>query len=88
MEHARTLKRLTTMNIFLPDALKSFVEEQIAQRGYGSASDYVRELICKDQDRLRLRDLLLQGAESSLGNVADATYFDGLRDRVRQRCGG
>ena len=73
------------MNISLPDTLKAFVDEQVAQRGYGTSSEYVRELIRKDQDRLRLRGLLLEGAASVPVAPADATYFDALRDRVRGR---
>jgi antitoxin ParD1/3/4 len=53
-----------TMNISLPDSLKSFVDEQVAERGYGTSSEYVRELIRADQDRQRLRKLLLDGAAS------------------------
>ncbi|MFM8442146.1 MAG: type II toxin-antitoxin system ParD family antitoxin [Methylococcus sp.] len=71
------------MNISLPDALKSFVDEQVSQRGYGTSSEYVRELIRKDQDRLQLRSLLLAGATSTTAAPVDADYFDGLRDRVR-----
>ena len=73
-----------TMNISLPDSLKSFVDEQVSQRGYGTSSEYVRELIRKDQDRLNLRNLLLAGAASAPAATADASYFDGLRDRVRK----
>ncbi|HRH81026.1 MAG TPA: type II toxin-antitoxin system ParD family antitoxin [Thiobacillaceae bacterium] len=76
---------MSTMNISLPDSLKSFVDEQVVQRGYGTSSEYVRELIRKDQDRTRLRGLLLQGAESAPGKPADAAYFGGLRDRVQRR---
>ncbi len=75
---------MTTMNISLPDALKSFVDEQVTQRGYGTSSEYVRELIRKDQDRNRLRGLLLQGAESAPGKPVDKTYFDELRNRVHR----
>ena len=56
---------MTAMNISLPDTLKTFVDEQVHQRGYGTSSEYVRELIRKDQDRLHLRGLLLAGAERS-----------------------
>lgn len=75
---------MSTMNISLPNTLKSFVDEQVSQRGYGTSSEYVRELIRKDQDRLQLRGLLLAGAASAPTAPTDAAYFDGLRDRVRK----
>ena len=51
-----------TMNISLPAALKTFVDAQVAERGYGICSDYVRELIRKDQDIQHLQGLLLAGS--------------------------
>lgn len=76
---------MSTMNISLPEILKSFVDEQVATRGYGTSSEYVRELIRKDQERTRLRNLLLEGAGSEPSGTADEKYFEGLRDHVRQR---
>jgi antitoxin ParD1/3/4 len=76
---------MTTMNISLPDTLKSFVDEQVAGRGYGTSSEYVRELIRKDQDRQRLRRLVLDGASSSPTPPVDPAYFEDLRERVRTR---
>jgi antitoxin ParD1/3/4 len=73
---------MSTMNISLPESLKSFVDEQVSQGGYGTSSEYVRELIRKDQDRLRLRSLLLAGAASAPGAPADSAYFAGLRAKV------
>lgn len=72
------------MNISLPETLKTFVDEQVSQRGYGTSSEYIRELIRKDQDRLQLRGLLLAGASSAPAEPVDASYFEGLRSRVRQ----
>jgi antitoxin ParD1/3/4 len=74
---------MSTMNISLPDSLKSFVDEQVSQRGYGTSSEYVRELIRRDQDRLQLRNLLLAGASSAPTAPVDETHFEGLRERVR-----
>jgi len=74
---------MSTMNISLPDSLKSFVDEQVSQRGYGTSSEYVRELIRRDQDRLQLRNLLLVGASSAPTAPVNQTYFEGLRERVR-----
>jgi antitoxin ParD1/3/4 len=74
---------MSTMNISLPDALKSFVDEQVGQRGFSSSSEYVRELIRKDHDRQHLRGLLLAGAESVPTAPADVDYFQSLRAKVR-----
>jgi antitoxin ParD1/3/4 len=76
---------MSTMNISLPDTLKSFVDTQVTERGYGTSSEYVRELIRTDQDRRRMRDLLLEGAQSAPSQVADSAYFDGLRQRIKKR---
>lgn len=73
---------MTTMNISLPNSLKSFVDDQVASQGYGSSSEYVRYLIRRDQERHRLRDLLLEGLESERSSPADRAYFDGLRRQV------
>lgn len=70
------------MNISLPEGLKSFVDQQVSERGYATSSEYVRELIRRDQDRARLRGLLLEGASSPASMPADDAYFDGLRARI------
>lgn len=74
-----------TMNISLPDTLRSFVDEQVSARGFGTSSEYVRELIRRDQDRQHLRGLLLDGVASAPTTPVDADYFEGLRERVRKR---
>ena len=71
------------MNISLPDTHKAFVDEQVSQRGYGTSSEYVRELIRRVQDRLHLRNLLLAGASSAPTAPVNEAYFGGLRERVR-----
>ncbi len=72
------------MNISLPASLKSFVDEQVADRAFGSCSAYIRELIRYDRDRQHLRSLLLEGGESVPSVAADETYFETLRAGVRR----
>lgn len=76
---------MSTMNISLPEQLKKFVDERVVKAGYGTSSEYVRELIRRDQDRLQLRSLLLEGAASPIIGDADEQYFADLRHSSRQK---
>ena len=73
---------MTTMNVSLPEELKEFVDTQAARGGFGSTSEFVRDLIHREQDRQQLRALLLAGASSPSGPIADQGYFSELRARV------
>ncbi|HEY8055475.1 MAG TPA: type II toxin-antitoxin system ParD family antitoxin [Terriglobales bacterium] len=76
---------MSTMNVSLPKSLKDFVDEQVNRRGYGSSSEYVRELIRKDQDRHHLREMLLAGARSPASVEANRAYFRTLKARLPKR---
>lgn len=73
-----------TMNISLSDGLREFVDERVVEGGYSTSSEYVRELIRKDRDLQRLRKLLLDGANSGLGEPLDESHFSDLRARARR----
>lgn len=73
-----------TMNISLPDTLRDFVDEQVKHRGYGTSSEYLRELIRRDQDQQRLRELLLAGANSKPAAPITQAYFKELRQHVKK----
>ena len=76
----------TTMNISLPDTMRSFVEERLETDGFGSASEYVRDLIRADQKRqeeLKLEKLLLKRL-SSKGKSLD---LDDVRNELAKRRG-
>jgi antitoxin ParD1/3/4 len=70
------------MNVSLPDELRSFVDRRVDEGNYGSTSEYVRALIRRDQDRQHLRSLLLDGATSEPGPLADSLYFEHLRQTI------
>jgi antitoxin ParD1/3/4 len=74
---------MSTMNVSLPDKLKNFVEDQVDRGQYGSSSEYVRDLIRRDQDRTQLANLLLDGARSPVADTADSDYFTELRCRAK-----
>ena len=76
--------RMGTKNS-LPEPLRSFVDEQVDTGADGTRSEYVPELIRHDWDRLMLRERLLAGASSAPAGQANDTYFEMLRQRVRER---
>ena len=73
------------MNISLPEELKAFVDRRIETEGYGSSSEYMRELIRRDRDRVEFRDYLLAGIRAKPAGRMDAAYFAGLRSRLKSR---
>lgn len=40
---------MATMNISLPDQMKQWVEQQVATGRYANASDYMRDLVRRDE---------------------------------------
>ncbi len=67
---------MTSLNISLPEALKQYVETQVATGDWGTPSEYVRELIRQDKER-RLSNLeqeliaATKGPKIELLSVAD-----------------
>ena len=70
---------MSTMNVSLPEELKSYVDERVAEGRYGTSSEYVRELIRKDQARTQLRELMLDGLKSPSIGPADEAYWASKR---------
>ena len=59
-----------TINISLTDDLKAFVDKRIKARGYSSASEYVRDLVRRDEERVseeRFKALIQEGVDSGPG---------------------
>ena len=77
-----------TMNVALPEALKEYVLRQVAEKGYTSASEHVRELIRSDQKRKaqeKLEAVLLEGLQSGKAREFTADDWAELKRRVWQR---
>jgi len=83
---------MTSLNISLPEALKEYVEGQVASGDWGTPSEYVRELIRQDKER-RLGNLeqdLIAAAkgpkiELPVAEVRKKGLIGTLRERARRR---
>ena len=67
---------MTTMNISVPDEMKAFVEAQMTQEGYASASEYLRALIREAQKRRAKQELEAKLLEGLQGPVSEMTRDD------------
>ena len=76
------------MNISLPETLRDFVDQRVAEGTFASASDYVRALIRDDRAKRAKANLeakLLEGLASGPPVVADDAYWEGIKREVRAR---
>ena len=75
---------MTSITISLPESLKGFIDSQLATRGYGNVSEYIRGLLrdaqAKEQEA-RLETLLLEGLASN-NLPLDAAYREILERKV------
>jgi antitoxin ParD1/3/4 len=67
---------MATMNISVPDLMRDYVQRRVDSGRYASASDYVRDLIRKDQERAMDRDIkeAVLSAESGIGHSAEQVF--------------
>lgn len=80
---------MESMNISLPEGLRDFVHEQIAS-GYGSVSEYIRELIRADQvkkDQNALQRQLLEGLASGKARGLSKLDIAVLKKTLLERSG-
>ena len=56
-----------TMSFALPESMRRFIDERVVEGNYGNTSEYIRDLVRKDQQdqaRNRLRALIEEGLAS------------------------
>ncbi len=75
---------MATMNVSLPDPMKAWVEDQVAEGRFGNSSDYVRDLIRRDQDRRAAVAALQAAIDEGLAN-GPAQGFDVEEFKARMR---
>lgn len=79
---------MATMNISLPDAMRDWVERQLETGLYANNSDYVRDLIRKDQQRAEKQAVLQQAITAGLesGNSGELN-MQAIKQRARAKAG-
>jgi antitoxin ParD1/3/4 len=83
---------MTSLNISLPEALKDYVEGQVASGDWGTPSEFIRELIRQDKER-RLGNLEQELIAAARGTTVELSVADirrkglltVLRERTRRR---
>jgi antitoxin ParD1/3/4 len=82
---------MATMNVSLPDPMKAWVERQARSGRYSNASDYVRDLIRRDQERsdklAELQRLITEGLDSGVSERSMGEVLDAARQQARDARG-
>jgi len=77
---------MATLNISLPDSLKTFAQNQTETSDYSNPSDYVRSLIREDKEKKeaqqRIEALLLEGLESGEPIPVTPKYWKTLKEEL------
>ena len=76
---------MAQMNISLPAGLKSWIEARVAEGRYSSSSDYVRDLVRREQEAEEKLRILRAAIEEGLASgVSDRTIEDIIADRRKR----
>lgn len=78
---------MATMNVSLPDPMKEWVEAQAGTGRFANASDYVRDLIRRDQDRTakiaELQRLIDEGLASGISTRPMSDVLVEAREKAK-----
>jgi antitoxin ParD1/3/4 len=78
----------TSMNISLPAPLKNWIEQQVEQRGYSTASEFVRDVLRREQEqgsRAVIDARLVQAIESGESTPMTAKDWKRIRSEGAKR---
>ena len=78
---------MATMNVSLPDEMKEWVERQSDGGRYANSSDYVRDLIRRDQDRAAKIAAMQEKIEEAYASGFTEKTIDEVFAGVRKRAG-
>jgi antitoxin ParD1/3/4 len=79
---------MATMNISLPDQMKEWVEAQAESGRYSNASDYVRDLIRRDQEREEWHAELQAAVDVGVKSGSGTRSMGQLKEDALERLSG
>ena len=75
---------ISTLNISLPDTMKSQIENVVATEGYGNTSEFFRDLVrnyLKERQERKLETLILEGLNSGEATPLTKNDFERIKER-------
>jgi antitoxin ParD1/3/4 len=83
---------MSQLNVSIPPALKSWIDARVAEGRYSSASDYVRDLVRRDQDSAPdetawLKGLIEEGLASGVSDQGPGTIIENIIAKRRSKHG-
>jgi len=74
-----------TMSFALPESLREYIDDRVRDGSYGNTSEYLRDLIRRDQHEqaaVRLRGLIADGLASGEGRAISDDVIAALREQT------
>jgi len=77
---------MATMNVSLPDPMKTWIEARLKDGSFSNTSDYVRHLIRRDQERVQAIEALQQAIDGGVqSGMPEPFDFKAFKARMRER---
>jgi antitoxin ParD1/3/4 len=79
------------MNISLPESMKQWVDSQVEAGGYGTASEFIRELLRREQKRAirtQIDENLLDSMDSGASTPMTDKDWQEIRSEGKKLIGG
>ena len=79
---------MTSMSVSLSDQLRGFIKSRVESGDYHNESEYIRDLVRKDREKLsddqKLLNLLRQSEQSGISNSTIPDLMSSVKERLKQ----
>lgn len=76
---------MSSMSVSLSDKMRGFIKSRVAGGDYHNESEYIRDLVRRDQERLKNEDALIAELDAAMASgISDQTLPDIMRE-VKER---